>query len=186
MDSIKILVNEHDNILRMLDVVHHALLKILNDSYIDTNDFKNIVNFIRIYADKIHHGKEEDYIFKAMVDNLGQIGENLVNHGMMVEHNIARLYVADIETAINAYEDTPNDEAKLALIIATGSYEQLLRRHIQKENEVVFPFCERSLSPESISWVEDEVANFENNETNTIERSHQLAILDQLEKKYIS
>lgn len=185
MNSIKILMVEHDNILRMLEVIHHASLKILDGLPIDVSDFRKMVEFIRNYADKTHHGKEEEYLFKVMVSELGAMGDNLVRHGMMVEHDIARLYVSDLEAGLDAYEADGLNEARLAILVAAGSYEQLLRRHIQKENDVVFPFSEKSLSEQSMLWVENEVHSFENKEINFKERSHQLSVLDELEKKYI-
>lgn len=185
MNSIKTLVNEHDNILRMLDVVHSASLKILDGSPVDVSDFRKIVDFIRKYADKTHHGKEEEYLFKVMVDELGAMGENLIRHGMLVEHDIARLYVSDLEAGLDAYEAAPTDEARLSILVAAGSYEQLLRRHIQKENDVVFPFSEKSLSEQSSAWVENETANFENTKPNIERRESQLSNLHALEEKYM-
>lgn len=185
MDSIKLLVAEHDNILRMLDVVHAASLKILEGVPVETSDFWHIVDFIRKYADKTHHGKEEAYLFKVMTDELGAMGENLVSHGMMVEHDIARLYVSDLDAGLKAYEQKPTSKAKLSILVAAGSYEQLLRRHIQKENDAVFPFGERSLSKHSAQWVEEQVSVFENDLANAEEREHQLSMLNELEKRYL-
>ncbi|MDL2253936.1 hemerythrin domain-containing protein [Ruminococcaceae bacterium OttesenSCG-928-I18] len=185
MNSIKILVAEHNNILRMLDVVHAASLRILEGAPVNTNDFWHIIDFIRKYSDKTHHGKEEAYLFKVMVDELGAMGENLVSHGMMVEHDIARLYVSDLEAGLKAYEAKPTDEARLSIMVAAGSYEQLLRRHIQKENDAVFPFGEKSLSDQSARWVEDQVSAFESDAANAEQREYQLSILSELEKRYV-
>jgi len=185
MNSIKILTEEHDNILRMLDVLHHASLMNLSGSPINIADFRKMVDFIRLYADKTHHGKEEQFLFKAMVEELGTMGENLVRHGMLVEHDIARLYVSDLDAGLSAYEEAPAEETRLAVLVAAGSYEQLLRRHIQKENDVVFPFGEKNLSGPSVKWVEREVDNFENEKANTKQREHQLSVLNELEKKYL-
>lgn len=183
MDVIKILVDEHDNILRMLDVIHKASLSILAGTPVEIGDFRKIIEFIRKYADKTHHGKEEEFLFKAMTNELGTIAENLVNHGMMVEHDIARLYVSDLESALDAYEQMPGNESRLAILVAAGSYEQLLRRHIQKENDVVFPFGEKQLSEQSLDWVQSQVQSFEENSENTSEREHQLEVLNLLERQ---
>lgn len=184
MDSIKVLVNEHDNILRMLDIIHRISLEVLDGSSINIDDFRKMADFIRKYADKIHHGKEEKFLFKAMTDELGNMGENLIRHGMLVEHDIARLYVSDLDASLDAYEVEPTAEARLSILVAAGSYEQLLRRHIQKENDVVFPFGENNLSAQSSGWVETEVTQFENEAANTERREHHLSVLNELEKKY--
>lgn len=185
MDSVKLLIKEHDNILRMLDVIHKASLNILQDEKIDIDDFKKMIDFIRKYADKTHHGKEEDYLFKVMVEDLGGPAEKLIRNGMLVEHDIGRLYVSDLDAALDAHKDDPSDENRLAILVAAGSYEQLLRRHIQKENDAVFSFGERNLPPKSAQWVEEQTQAFEEDSANIAVREYQLQTLQELEKKYL-
>lgn len=184
MKSVQTLVGEHDNILRMLDVIHYACLEILGGAPVEVSDFKMMVDFIRKYADKTHHGKEEDYLFQAMVNELGTMGENLIRHGMLVEHDIARLYVSDLDTALDCCMDEQTQEARLAVVVAAGSYEQLLRRHIQKENDAVFPFGEKNLSEQSAQWVEQQIQAFDSDKDNAAQRDRQLNALDALERKY--
>lgn len=185
MNAIKTLVDEHDNILRLLDVVHIASMEALCGAPVVTDDFREIIDFIRKYADRTHHGKEEDYLFKAMVDELGTVAENLIRYGMLVEHDIGRLYVSDLDEALTRYDGNPDGEAKLAIIVAAGSYEQLLRRHIQKENDVVFSFGEKNLAKNPLTWVTEQIRAFEEDPQNIAERERQLSVLDKLEKKYI-
>lgn len=186
MDSIQILVQEHDNILRMLDVIHHASLDILGGAVVNISDFKKIIDFIRKYADKIHHGKEEEFLFKVILDELGDLGETLIRHGMLVEHDIGRLYVSDLDTALDEYAINPTEDVKLSILVAAGSYEQLLRRHIQKENDVIFPFGEKKISQNSAQWIEAQTMDFEENSENVLEHKRQLEALVALENKYNS
>jgi Uncharacterized conserved protein len=185
MNSIEVLIKEHDNILKMLDVIHKASLDILGGAEVNVEDFKHIVDFIRRYADKIHHGKEEDYLFRVMTKELGNIGENLVHHGMLVEHNLARLYVSQLDAALDEYKGREDIQNKLAILVAAGSYEELLRRHIEKENEVAYPFGKRQLSKEAIEWVERETKSFEDAPDNIAEREYQLQILEKLQNRYL-
>lgn len=184
MRSTELLISEHDNILRMLDVIHRASLRILGGAAVDIDDFKKIVAFIRGYADKTHHNKEEEFLFLKMVEDLGDMGDNLVRRGMLVEHDIARLYVSDLDEALDAYAAEPTDESKLAILVAAGSYEKLLCRHIDKENAVVFNFGDKNLPAASRAWVEEQVAAFEADADNAAKRDEQLAVLAALEQKY--
>lgn len=186
MNSVKTLVKEHENIMRMLEVIHQASLGILQGDEIDTDDFKQIIGFVCNYADRSHHGKEEEFFFRAMLDELGPIAEKLIRNGMLAEHDLGRLYVSDLAGAIKSYESNPTEESRLAVLVASGSYEQLLRRHIEKENDVVFTFGEKNLSEQSARWVEDGVRKFEEDPGNRAEREHQLTVLTDLEKKYLS
>ncbi|HIW20685.1 MAG TPA: hemerythrin domain-containing protein [Candidatus Dorea intestinavium] len=185
MKSIELLVEEHENIKRMLDVVHKAAISALEGGEINVDDFKKMVDFIRRYADKTHHGKEEHFMFKVMVEELGNIAKNLVSHGMLVEHDLARLYVSQLDAALDSYKENKDTESKWAIIVAAGSYEQLLRRHIDKENGVAYPFGEKNLSPKSLEWIEEQTNEFEANEENAKERDYQLSVLTELEKKYM-
>lgn len=185
MNSVGILVEEHRQILRMLDVMHCASLHLLSGSPVDGEDWRGMVAFVRQYADRIHHGKEENYLFKMIVDEMGEVGDNLIRRGMMVEHDIGRLYSSDLDAAITAYEAEPIDENRLSILVAAGSYEKLLRRHIQKENDTVFPFGEKILSKAATAWVEERVHHFEQEQANINERETQLARLRELEKIYI-
>lgn len=184
MNNIELLKKEHENILRMLDVVHKASLEVLQSDEIDVDDFKKMVAFIRRYADKTHHGKEEKYLFKAMVEDLGGPAQKVIQGGMLIEHDLGRLYVSDLDEALDAYKENPAAEHKLAILVAAGSYEHLLRRHIQKENETVFTFCEKHLPEQSMKWVEEQSQAFEADAENAAERDYQLQVLKELELKY--
>lgn len=184
MKSIQILIEEHDNILRMLEVAHRAAARIMDGAPAEVSDIRDMVSFIRNYADSIHHGKEEKFLFKEMEKELGTAGENLVRYGMLVEHDMARLYVSDLDAALDAHEILPSTDAKLDIVVALGSYERLLKRHIQKENDVVFPYGEKNLPLHSAQWVEAQVNTFESDAENLKERERQLSKLVSLEKKY--
>ena len=68
MKSIDIMVEEHENVRRMLKVIRKVLLQgALLDEDIDYDDFYKIINFIRDYMRGHHHSKEEDrLLFKMM------------------------------------------------------------------------------------------------------------------------
>ena len=70
MSAIQILVTEHDRILTMIKVAKH-LLKEENADNLPIEDLRRVIDFIRNFADKYHHMKEEDVLFLEMV-----------NHGM--------------------------------------------------------------------------------------------------------
>jgi hemerythrin-like domain-containing protein len=71
MRSIDILIDEHKYIKRMLSVVRKACYKIVKGEEINYEDFYSIIDFIRNFADKHHHGKEEQLLFNRMVDEIG-------------------------------------------------------------------------------------------------------------------
>ena len=88
---------EHKNILRIIKVVRKVCFNIMKGTEINYKDLEDIIEFIRNYADSHHHKKEEDILFNRITENLGQLGEKLVKHGMLVEHDYGRLYISNLK-----------------------------------------------------------------------------------------
>ena len=143
IDIIERLVNEHDNISKFIDELEQACIDFMEDDIIDIAKFREYIHYIRSYADGTHHKKEEDILFKEMLDRLGKLAENLVKNGMLVEHDLARLYVLEISNALDRYENSKNVKDKICIIGNAMSYVYLLIRHIDKENGVVYPYAQK-------------------------------------------
>jgi Uncharacterized conserved protein len=182
MDGIVLMVEEHKNIKRMLEVIRKVCLSIMNGKEIDYTDFEMMVDFVRNYADKHHHGKEEKFLFNRMVD-IGGAAEKLVKFGMLVEHDFGRLYIKELEESL-AKVKAGDDEAKLDVIANAVSYTHLLNRHIDKEDKVVYPFATRELSKEILSKVNTECDAFEEEMNRDGVQNKYIQVLELLEQKY--
>ncbi len=64
---------------------------------------------------------------------------------MLIEHDLSRLYIANLEKALDEYENG-NDEARLDIIANAISYTDLLDRHIEKENNALYKFANNMLT----------------------------------------
>jgi hemerythrin-like domain-containing protein len=62
------LMIEHRLIERMISIIKDALIQIESTQEVDPVFVDTAVDFIRTYADRTHHGKEEDILFR----NLGK------------------------------------------------------------------------------------------------------------------
>lgn len=100
MKGIEVLVEERKLIKRMLLVVRKACVGVMKGDEINYEDFGKIIDFIRNYADKHHHGKEEKLLFNRMVSEIGGPAEKLVKHGMLVEHDLGRQFIMGLEEAL--------------------------------------------------------------------------------------
>lgn len=185
MNSIEVMVKEHDNIVRMLKVVRKACLGILKGEEIDFDDFYNMIEFVRKYADAHHHGKEEKFLFKEMQDNLGKLGQKLITNGMLVEHDYGRLYMNDLTDALQRVKNG-DEESKLDVISNAVGYANLLIRHINKENDAVYKFGENNLSKEIMDDVNKRTEEFEKEAENKGTQKYYLDMLENLEKKYLN
>lgn len=182
MKSIEDMINEHENVKRMIKVIRKYCYKVLKSEYIDYEDFYRIIDFIRNYTDGHHHAKEENILFKTMGEKIPKLANNGPITGMLIEHDMARLYVSNLEKALKEYEKG-NDEARLDIIANAISYGDLLSRHIDKENNVIYKFAENMLSED----VKEEI----DRQSNELEKSAEekgiqekyIGMLNELEKK---
>lgn len=181
MKAIEIMNEEHKYILRMLEVVRKVCFKIMNGEEIVYEDFNKIIDFIKNYADNHHHKKEENILFIKMVEHIGETAEKAVNQGMLVEHDLGRLFVRDLVSALEKVKGG-DEEAKLDIIANAISYTHLLKRHIDKEDRVIYKFAERNLSNEVMNFIDVECKKFEIN--NEEIKSKYILILEELENKY--
>ncbi|MBE6053225.1 MAG: hemerythrin domain-containing protein [Clostridium sartagoforme] len=181
MNAIELMMEEHKNIKIMLKVVRKACFSILEGEEVNYDDFNKIISFIRIYADSHHHKKEEIMLFNRMVSEIGETAEKVVKHGMLVEHDLGRLYVTNLDEALLKLKNG-NEEAKLDVIANAVSYTNLLERHIHKEDNIIYKFAERELSSNTINIINEECVKFEN-EFNDIKEEY-LSLLEELKSKY--
>lgn len=180
MDCFELMVEEHVNIRRMLVVVRNYCSRILNGENVNYEDFFKIIEFIREYADKHHHGKEETLLFSRMTEELGPAAEKLVRYGMNVEHDMGRLFVQDLETAVRKVLGG-DFNARLDIIANAISYSHLLERHIEKENNVVYKFARNNLAVETRKRLEKECSDFERMAEDDNIQAVYLALLEKFE-----
>lgn len=128
-----VLREEHVFILRALGVGEALARQYDATRTIDRPVLTSLVTFLKAFADRCHHGKEETHLFPAMArhgvpEDGGPIGV------MLGEHEEGRRLLA---------ATTAPDDAKAAA--ALTHYVRLLRAHIDKENDVLFSIAESVL-----------------------------------------
>ena len=184
MNTIELMIKEHEYILRMLKLLRLASAQVMKGQDINYEDFDKMIDFVANYADKHHHGKEEKYLFHQMINELGKIGSNLVTNGMLVEHDFGRLFMSELRLALEKAK-SGDEESRLDIIANAVGYANHLERHISKENQVVFTFAAKALKAETLAIVDEQSEAFEAEaEANGIQ-NHYIALLEDLEKKYL-
>ncbi len=184
MDAIELMVNEHKNIKRMLKTVRAMCIKVLNNEAVDFEDFYKVIDFVRNYADKHHHAKEENILFKKMGDELGEKVTKGPIAGMLVEHDLGRLYMSNLEAALERFKEGDTD-SRVDIIANAISYTDLLNRHIDKEDTAIYTFARRALSESGMEEVEKSCSDVEINAANHGTQEKYLNLLEELQKKLI-
>jgi len=158
MDAIPLLMEEHQLILRALDALEAFASKVAAGGEYRA-ELQHFVRFIREFADARHHGKEEDILFEAMVAagfprQAGPIAVMLMDH----EAGRARLAVM-AEKAGQAGPLTAQDRS--TVVEAARGYADLLRGHIMKEDQILYPMARQRLPDEVLKQVNRDCAAFE-------------------------
>jgi hemerythrin-like domain-containing protein len=170
MKSIDILVEEHKYIKMVLKEIRRQCIEIVRGGEIDFQLFYNIIDFVRNFADKYHHKKEEDRLFNVMAEQLGLGVESGPIAGMLVEHDIGRAHIADLEKALKECEKG-NMDAKVDIIANAVGYERLLIKHIDKEDNAIYKHAEKSLSKDILGKLDKEFEAVEKDSQNTATRN---------------
>ena len=160
MDPIQTLMNEHRVIERVLTAMERRLAGLKRESF-PIEFFEQALDFFRTYADACHHFKEEDTLFPAM--NAKGFPMEAGPIGMMrYEHQVGRSHLAGIRANLKgaANGDT---EALTAVRDHAFAYIQLLREHIQKEDNVLFQMALNALDAADFERL-DRIFSDESNE----------------------
>ena len=140
------LVEEHKLILRMLAILEVNATLTGAGAFRDYGFYLVAVGFIRLYADRFHHAKEEDILFEALIEN-GMPRANSPVAAMMMEHDCGRAFVKAMEEA--AQQALAGDRTQDRIIEENAiGYVNLLREHIDKEDNILYPLSERVLPAE--------------------------------------
>jgi len=181
MSATNELRTEHRAIERMLAVLETAAQRLERGERVRPEVFRQAVDFVRNFADRCHHAKEEQNLFPRM-EARGVPRQGGPIGIMLFEHDEGRAYVGAIAAAIDAYERDGQTAGRVIAENARG-YVDLLRQHIMKEENALFPMADRVLSAAD----QDELdRRFEQIETEVMgpgvhERYHRL--LDELEQE---
>ncbi len=145
-DVTKVMVEEHKLILRMIALVEKNTALMEAGKFRDWQFYLDAVDFIRNYADRFHHAKEEDVLFVALVKN-GMPEKNSPIEAMHMEHDQGRAFVRGMEEA--AQKALAGEPGQIPLIAENArGYAALLRGHIDKEDNILYPLAERVLPEE--------------------------------------
>jgi hemerythrin-like domain-containing protein len=142
-DVTRKLVDEHRLILRMLAVLERQADLTAGGSWPGYGFYLQAVDFIRNYADRFHHAKEEDILFEALVAN-GMPRQNSPVAAMLMEHDLGRAFVKGMESAATAALGGETGQNTVIAENARG-YLNLLREHIGREDDILYPLAERVL-----------------------------------------
>lgn len=159
--------HEHDVILRALAVLERAAARLATGGPVDETALAELVDLCRTFADKCHHGKEEDTLFPML--RAKGVGTPLAV--FLEEHEQGRAHLATLASA------APPD----VRAAAARRYVGLLRDHIERENGVLFPMADDVLTPDEHAELARRYAEVERQVVGPGVHERLLGALDRLE-----
>lgn len=178
------LIREHEAIQTMLRILDSASTRLLAGEQVSAEDLGNMLEFLRVFADRCHHAKEETVLFPAM-EAVGIPRERGPIGVMLSEHDAGRKYIRGMAESLERYR---GGESNAAAAFASNArlYINLLFQHIEKENQILFPMADAHIPEAEQKRVASEFARLETEQIGegTHERFH--ALLGQLKMVYLS
>jgi hemerythrin-like domain-containing protein len=132
------LMIEHRLIERMISSINKEIIQIEKSGIVNQTFIAVAVDFIQIYADRTHHGKEEEILFRDLAKKKLTVVDKRIMNELIQEHVFGRTTTAQLVTLADAYRK--GDKTTLPLITQTlRKFIDFYPKHIEKEDTVFFP-----------------------------------------------
>ncbi len=171
-----ILSSEHRVIEQVLDCLEALANQSQSEGRIDRARAEQVLEVLRTFADRCHHGKEEDRLFPVLIER------GMPKHAgpvavMLDEHRSGREYIRRMGEA-NAAGETA------VFVRAANSYVELMRDHIATEDGVLFPMAESMLDDSARKRLLESFRTFEHDDLGAGTHERMLAIANELAAHY--
>lgn len=175
MRPTEILSEEHRVIEVVLDCVEKMADALDRGEKLDAESAREAIDFLRVFADRCHHGKEEDQLFPLM-EQRGYSPHEGPTAVMRMEHEQGRALIRRMEQAVEA--------AGEGFVEAARGYVDLLRAHIQKEDHCLFPMADQALTPEDRDTLLQRFEHVEQGDLGPEVHQRYLGVAESLRKRF--
>ncbi len=181
MKAIQELLQEHQDIELMLEILKTVSTRLSAGGAVPPEHLEGILDFLTVFVDKCHHGKEEKYLFQALeaagVDHItGHIGV------LIYEHERGRIHIARIKKGLAGTSGVPDMTEVQA---AATDYVELMVQHITTENTDVFPMAEKVLDAGASATLCDNFEKLERERIGVGKHEEFHALLETLQDLYL-
>ena len=163
MKPTDVLKEEHRGIELMMDILEAILQRMEKNENPDLGHLGRILEFFQVFADKCHHGKEEDLLFPSL-EAAGVPREGGPVAVMLSEHEHGRAFIRGMKAGIEQMKSGNPDDSSVFRENA-WNYIMLLRQHIDKEENILFRIADAHIPHER---QEELLEEFEKIETEKI------------------
>jgi hemerythrin-like domain-containing protein len=176
------LKDEHKAVILMMRILEKICQSIESGKEVKQEHLNQIIDFIKIFVDKCHHGKEEGSLFPAM-EEIGIPKEGGPIGIMLTDHDMGRSYVRGMSEAISRFKK--DKQAPSRFVENARNYIELLTQHIEKEDNILYPMADMRLSKEKQKQLSKEFEKIEIERTGVGVHEKFHKILEDLKSIYL-
>jgi hemerythrin-like domain-containing protein len=180
MEATENLMEEHRVIERVLDAVELAAGRLSSGQAVPADFFLKAADFIKDFADGWHHAKEEGVLFEAMTAHGLPVRGGPVGV-MLAEHDEGRRLTREMRAGAERLQQGDAD-AVSQITENARDYAMLLRQHIQKEDQILYPMADRIIPLEQHSQIKAACDRIEQQADGAKFREKYLGLAAELEK----
>ena len=182
MCATELLMQEHRVIEQVLDCLMTMAQRVEAGEPLDVDSANQAIDFFRNFADRCHHGKEEDCLF-PLLEQKGFPREQGPTGVMLYEHEMGRRYVRGMAEASSAVA-AGNTSATNEFCSHAREFVQLLREHIQKEDHCLFQMTDQALSEQDQLQLLDSFATVEHDDMGPGTHQRYISVANELAKRF--
>ncbi len=130
-----------------MDAAEREIRAIASSGKITTNNVEKIIDFCRVFVESCHNAKEEEYLLPKMQER-GEVSNRDLLKTIIDEHAEGRHLMQLVAHALPQAKACAFPSCVAGVTANLKAYVELLRAHIDKENQVLFPLAERLLTAE--------------------------------------
>lgn len=183
MKATEELKKEHDGIELMLRVMSAISEKLAHGEALNTAHIDGILEFLSVFVDTCHHGKEEEFLFPAL-ESAGVPREGGPIGVLLDEHEQGRKQVARLKQFVSAHQ-SGDPRAAVGIQDTIKAYVDLLNGHIAKENTVLFPMADARLDAKTDAALFEAFERLERERIGVGKHEAFHALLDELQDVYL-
>jgi hemerythrin-like domain-containing protein len=157
--AIQVLMDEHRLIEKVLASLEAYAGEIRGGRRLERSESAGFGEFFRSFADACHHGKEEDLLFRRMID-FGFPSDSGPIAVMLYEHTVGRGHVGALRE-IGAASGPLTDAEQASFVDHADGYVPMLLSHIQKEDGILYPMALRVLPADELIRLAEQYDEFQ-------------------------
>lgn len=177
-----ILMREHRVIERVLLCLDRMATRAREQGDLDLDDARSVIAFLQEFADQCHHGKEEQRLFPTL-EHCGLPRDAGPTAVMRAEHEMGREHVRGMDAAVVDAAASAGP-ARDRFVAHAFDFVLLLREHIAKEDQVLFPMADRMLDAGTQKQLLAEFAAMEQHDVAAGTHERFLSLADRLCERY--